>query len=194
MKKFKYILFLLLAPLFSLTSCEESSEVGEFDNWEKRNVEYIDSIATVARAATGGEWKVFLADGLDPSKEWSNEVYVYCHVLEEGTGTKSPLYTDSVTINYQGRLMPTSKNPAGFLFDSSYEGELEPDFDVPVTMILSGTVTGFSTALQHMVSGDFWRIYIPATLGYGYSDFNGIPGGSVLVFDVNMVSFESEGI
>jgi FKBP-type peptidyl-prolyl cis-trans isomerase FklB len=90
--------------------------------------------------------------------------------------------------------MPTSKNPTGFLFDSSYEGELEPDFDVPVTMILSGTVTGFSTALQHMVSGDFWRIYIPATLGYGFSDFNGIPGGSVLVFDVNMVSFESEGI
>jgi FKBP-type peptidyl-prolyl cis-trans isomerase len=45
-----------------------------------------------------------------------------------------------------------------------------------------------------MVSGDFWRIYIPATLGYGFSDFNGIPGGSVLVFDVNMVSFESEGI
>ena len=192
MKDLRILLLLLLAPLFCLTSCEESKEAGEYDNWDVRNRQYIDSIATVARTAEGGEWKIFLADGLDATKEWGNEYYVYCNVLEEGAGTMSPLYTDSVAINYQGRLMPTSKNKAGFLFDSSYDGELNPDFDVPVKLPLSGTVIGFATALQHMVSGDRWRIYIPAGLGYGSETFNGIPGGSALVFDVNLVSFTGD--
>lgn len=192
MKDLRILLLLLLAPLFCLTSCEESTEVNDYANWEVRNKQYIDSIATVARANAGGDWNVFLADGLDPEKQWSNEYYVYCKVLEKGTGTKTPVYTDNVTINYKGRLMPTASSPQGFLFDSSYDGELNPQFDVPVTLSLSGTVGGFCTALQHMVSGSRWLIYIPANLGYGNSVVSGIPAGSTLIFDVNLVSFTSE--
>lgn len=191
MKDLRILFFLLLCPLFCLTSCEESDEMGEFDNWEKRNTEFIDSIASVARANADGKWQVFLAYGLDPEKEWDNEYYVYCKVLEEGEGTKNPLYTDNVTVNYKGRLMPTSNYPEGFVFDSSYDGELDTAFDVPVTLSLPSTVGGFSTALQHMVAGSRWDIYIPSTLGYGASAVSGIPVGSVLVFDVDLVSFTS---
>ena len=189
---------LLAAMLLVFASCEEVDEVPEFNNWQARNTQYIDSIADVARSGEG-EWKVFLATGLDESKEWDNQYYVYCNVIQAGNGTESPAYTDTVSVNYKGRLIPSKTYPQGYIFDSSYDGELEPEFDVPVKLKLSGTVPGFSTALQHMVAGttnsngDIWRIYIPYALGYGANATSGIPAYSTLIFDVNLVSFVTTG-
>lgn len=186
---------MLFGLMFGLTSCEETVEVGEFDNWKKRNVAFIDSIAEVARANSDGTWKVFAATGLVDSLQWGNEYYVYCKVLRAGDGTEHPAYNDSVSVNYSGRLIPSKTFPRGYLFDSSYEGELEPEFDVPVTFLLSSTVRGFCTAVQHMVAGttpfngDIWRVYIPSELGYGESETSSIPAYSALVFDINLVSF-----
>ena len=188
MKSIKKYLLLLLSALFCLASCDESEEVGEFDNWKGRNIQFVDSIAKVAREHPD-EWKVLLAEGLNPEKEWSNEYYVYCQVLEAGTGTVHPNFTDSVVINYSGRLIPSATYPDGFKFDSSYSGDFNPSFNVPVTMPLSGTVPGFYTAVQHMVDGDIWKVYIPYQLGYGVDASSSIPGYSTLIFDINLVSF-----
>ena len=189
MKELKILLSLMVLALLGLTSCDESSDAGEFDNWQERNTLYLDSIAAEARANTYGDWKIFLAEGLDASKEWGNEYYVYCQVLEEGSGMEHPLYTDSVVINYSGRLMPSATYPDGYQFDSSYKGELNPSFNVPVTLARNETVKGFYTALQQMADGDIWKVYIPYTLGYGVSGSSAIPGYSTLVFDINLVSF-----
>ena len=189
MKSIRILLSFTLSVLFGLTSCEENTEVGEFDNWQQRNTQFVDSIAAVARANAYDDWKIFLVEGLDTAKQWSNEYYVYCQVLEEGNGTEHPLYTDSVVINYSGRLIPSATYPDGFKFDSSYTGELNPSFNVPVGMPLSGTVPGFYTAIQHMVDGDIWKVYIPYVLGYGAEGSSSIPGYSTLVFDINLVSF-----
>lgn len=191
MKNIKMLLSLAVFALFGLTSCDESSEAGEFDNWQARNEQYIDSIATVARANADGNWQVLLAEGLDPSKEWGNEYYVYCHIVEPGTGTSKPLFTDYVLVNYSGRLMPTTSYADGFQFDSSYTGGLNPSFNVPAELPLSGTVRGFYTALQQMTDGAIWKVYIPYMLGYGVNGTTGIPGYSTLVFDINLVSFSS---
>lgn len=189
MKSIKILLTLTLSVLFGLTSCEETTDVGEFDNWQSRNTQFIDSIAGVARANTYGDWKVILADGLDPMKQWGNDCYVYCQVIEEGSGTEHPLFTDSVVVNYSGRLMPSATYPDGFLFDSSYSGDFNPSFNVPVVMPLSGTVPGFCTAVQDMVDGDRWKVYIPYQLGYGENASSSIPAYSTLIFDINLVSF-----
>jgi FKBP-type peptidyl-prolyl cis-trans isomerase FklB len=191
MKELKILLSLMVLALFGLTSCDESSDAGEFDNWQARNVQFVDSIATVARANTYGDWKIFLADGLNPEKEWSNEYYVYCQVIEEGNGTTHPLFNDSVVINYSGRLIPSATYPDGYLFDKSYSVELNPSFNVPATLKLSETVTGFCTAIQNMTDGDIWKIYIPYMLGYGVNGTSGIPAYSTLIFDINLVSFHS---
>ena len=199
MKNFK-LLSLLAMMLFAFVSCEETEETPEFGNWKKRNEQYLDSIATVARANADGAWKVFLATGLDESKEWSNEYYVYCNVLQAGDGTVSPAYTDTVLVNYSGRLIPSKSYSKGFEFDASYSGELDPAFDVPVKFSLAGTVTGFSTAVQHMVAGttnttgDIWRVYVPSELGYGSTEYSGVPASSTLVFDINLVSFTPAGV
>lgn len=172
-----------------LVSCEESDAPSDQSNWKERNEQYIDSIAAVARANADGNWKVLLATGLDSSKEWGNEFYVYCHSLQAGSGVGSPLFTDYVSVNYRGSLIPTAKYPSGYVFDGSYDGVLDPSFDVPVVFQLSGTVQGFSTALQHMVRGDVWRVYIPWMLGYGSNEKGNIPSYSALVFDINLVDF-----
>ena len=39
-------------------------------------------------------------------------------------------------------------------------------------------------------TGDVWRIYVPATLGYdARTDVSGIPAHSTLIFDLNLVDF-----
>ena len=190
MKSIRILFTLTLSVLIGLTSCEESTQVGEFDNWQERNTHYIDSIANVARTNTYGDWKIFLAQGLDDSKQWNgNEYYVYCQVIEDGYGTEHPLFTDSVVVNYSGRLIPSATYPAGYKFDSSYGGEFKPSFNVPVTLALDETVKGFYTAVQNMVDGDTWKVYIPYELGYGASASTGVPAYSTLVFDINLVTF-----
>ena len=194
MKDIRILFLLTMSVLFGLTSCEESAEAGEFDNWQQRNTQFIDSIADVARANVYDDWKVFLVQGLDSTKVWGNGDYVYCRVKEEGAGTTHPLFTDSVVVNYSGRLMPSATYPDGYQFDSSYKGDFNPAFNVPVTMPLAGTVEGFCTAVQQMTNGDVWEVYIPYQLGYGAEGTTGVPGYSTLIFDINLVSFHRKTI
>lgn len=190
MKGLKKIFILPLLALVCLASCEETEEVGEFDNWEARNAQFVDSIAKVARANADGTWKCILDVRLNPDTVWSVNDYVYCQVIEEGAGTSHPVYTDSVRVNYRGRLMPSYPSyPEGYQFDSSFQGELNPAFNVPATFLLSSTVPGFYTAVQQMTDGDLWKVYIPNKLGYGASGSTGVPAYSTLVFDINLVSF-----
>lgn len=199
MKDLKVIYFLLSALLLAFTSCEDTVEVGEYDNWQDKNIAFIDSIAAVARANSDSKWKVIPAMGIDDSKEHGNEYYVYCYVLQAGDGTAHPAYTDTVKVNYSGRLIPSKSYPKGYIFDSTYDGELEPEFDVPVELGLAGTVRGFYTAVQQMVAGttptdgDIWRVYIPANLAYGADSSTGIPAYSALIFEINLVSFRAVG-
>ena len=76
----------------ALTSCKESEEEGEYDNWKARNEHYIDSIASVARSNRDGSWTILRSFTL--SKDFplteSSENYVFVQKLEEGTGTEYP--------------------------------------------------------------------------------------------------------
>ena len=88
--------------------------------------------------------------------------------------------------------MPSDTYKDGYIFDSSYSGELNPAFNVPVTLPLSGTVEGFCTAVQQMTDGDVWEVYIPYQLGYGAKGSSGVPAYSTLIFDINLVSFHRQ--
>ena len=39
----------MLAALFCFTACDEAEEASEYDNWQVRNQQYVDSIATLAK-------------------------------------------------------------------------------------------------------------------------------------------------
>jgi FKBP-type peptidyl-prolyl cis-trans isomerase FklB len=191
------IMTLMLTSMGSMlfTSCQETEEVEEFDNWKERNEAFIDSIARICDANADGRWMKYLSFKLNEKDingatvDWGNEHYVYCHRKVKGSGTVSPLFTDTVACNYRGRLIPTISYPEGYVFAQSYKGKtIDPEVNVPTPFSVGSLVVGWSTVVQYMHVGDTWRIYIPAELGYGSlsQDKKGIPAHSTLVFDVHL--------
>lgn len=178
--------------LFSLTlmSCEEDTGlVNPYGNWRERNEHYIDSIADVA-FANPAEWKIIhtyqFPESSDPSTGKLVKDHVYCKVLESGDGI-SPFYTDTVSVNYRGQLIPLLEGTV-VTFDQSYQGELNKDVAIPRTFGLGvSLIAGWNIALQHMREGDRWQVYIPSELGYGLAGYNNIPGYSTLCFDIHLV-------
>ncbi|MCL1123805.1 FKBP-type peptidyl-prolyl cis-trans isomerase [Shewanella surugensis] len=99
-------------------------------------------------------------------------------VLTPGTGTVHPKASDTVTVNYEGRLID------GTVFDSSFvRGE-------PISFPLTRVIKGWTEGLQLMVAGEKVRFFIPSNLAYGNSSAGQIPAGSTLIFDVELISID----
>ena len=189
-KNILWVIGLLFAVSFSIASCDETDgAVDPYFNWEERNQLYIDSIAQVAKA-NPDKWKVILSYKQTPPNLNINDKdvndYIYCRVIENGTGTMKPLFTDSVATHYRGQLIPLYDGQK-VVFDQSFQGELNQEVAVPVTFSVSGVVEGWQTALQEMVEGDRWEVHIPYQMGYGIYGSSSIPGYSALVFDMTLV-------
>lgn len=189
----KHLLYILsmLAALFCFTACDETEEASEYDNWQVRNQQYVDSIAALAKDGTDG-WKRVVAYNLNDSIEnlvQNSNHYVYMKKLESGAGTDSVHFNDSVRVHYLGRLIPTDNYPEGYVFDKSYAGRtLNEATDVPAIMMVRDNVVGFATATMEMVEGDRCKIVIPYYLGYGTqkSASSSILPYSALIFDVKL--------
>ena len=196
-KSIFWLVGLLFSASWTITSCEETDgAVDPYFNWEERNQLYIDSIAKVAQANLGeevGQWKVIHTYKFNPPINDMNpdaNDYVYCKILEKGTGTVKPLFTDTVGTHYRGKLIPLYDG-SEVVFDQSFRGELNVDVAIPMYSPSvdesSGNVTdlsvGMKTATMQMVEGDRWEVYVPYELGYGTYGYGSIPGYSTLVFD-----------
>ena len=189
MKNWKYILLaVILFPLSGIvSSCSENTEEeGEYDNWQERND------AATAQWANSGMRKI-ITFSKNASVSGNADDYIYVEVLESGSGTETPLYTDTVRVTYRGRLIPSKSYSDGYVFDQTYLG----DFDwstagTGVNAVCSSYVDGFTTALMNMHVGDHWRVHIPYQLGYG-SAAKPTYSYSNMVFDVALVDFWHPG-
>lgn len=191
----KYALLACLA-LTGLASCQESDDTPEeFPDWQNKNELafqkiYNDALDSIAQ---GKNWIV--ARGInrpDHTEDAVNPVdYVVIQVLKDGSGIEVPYATDTVLIHYEGKLLPSTNVPQGLVFDSSYNGEYDEGVSSPLKGRAGGFIEGFSTALQLMNRGDFFKIYIPYQLGYKGSAYGDIPAYSMLTFFVRMEDFFS---
>ena len=189
-KNIFWIFGLLMAVSFTIVSCDETTGIPDpYTDWELRNQAYIDSIAKVAKT-NPDQWRTIHTFKFDPPLNDLNpdvNDYVYCRILENGTGTVNPLFTDSVATHYRGQLIPLY-NGEKVVFDQSFQGELNTNVAEPVVFAVNGVVEGWQTVLQEMVEGDRWEIYIPYRMGYGsYGSGSSIPGYSTLIFDMQLV-------
>lgn len=98
-------------------------------------------------------------------------------VIKEGSGRK-PKATSLVTAHYSGKLID------GTEFDSSYKR------NQPAQFKLDQVIKGWAEGLQLMTTGSKYELVIPSELGYGTRDNQKIPGGSVLIFEVELVSID----
>ena len=196
-KSIFWLMGLLFSVSLAVTSCEETDGVVDpYFNWQERNELYIDSIARVANANLGnevGQWKAVHTYKFNPPiNDLNPDVrdYVYCRILEKGTGTVKPLFTDTVDVHYRGKLIPLYDG-SEVVFDQSYAGDLNGDIAVYASFQVNGLIEGWTTILQHMVVGDRWEIHVPYQLGYGIYGSGDIPGYSAFVFDVQLDDIHS---
>jgi len=100
-------------------------------------------------------------------------------VLAPGSG-ESPKASDEVTVNYRGTLLD------GTEFDSSYKRGQPASFPV------GRVIPGWTEALQLMKPGAKYQLFVPPQLAYGDHGRPGIPPGSLLTFEVELLSFKPE--
>lgn len=186
------------AAATALVGCkEEDDTIEEYPNWQATNESYFnhlsDSVAAMlAQNPAQTEWKRIKTWAKPDTTAGENADYIIAHVLEQGSTTgATPLYTDTTATHFLGRLLPSTSQPAGLVFGSSYNEPFNEQVAVATQGAVSSYCEGFATALQHMRRGDKWRVYIPHQLGYGASGSGNIPGYSTLIFDITLVGFWS---
>jgi FKBP-type peptidyl-prolyl cis-trans isomerase len=101
-------------------------------------------------------------------------------IITKGTGP-IPKATDTVKAHYTGTLLD------GTEFDNSYKrGEA-------LTIPVSSVIKGWVEALQLMPVGSKWKLFVPSDLAYGDRGAGGaIPGGSALIFEIELLSIVNQ--
>ena len=110
--------------------------------------------------------------GVDLSQMTVTESGLYYQDVVEGTGDPATAQ-DSVQVAYTGYLTSGATFDSGTFQFTLASGEVIPGFDEGVT---------------GMKVGGERRIIIPPALGYGAASNGSIPGGSILIFDLELLS------
>ena len=125
-------------------------------------------------------------DYIQANKEWLAEKAkeegvlplpkgIYYKVIAAGADNGvHPNSRSIVTAHYTGKTINGKK------FDSSRGG-------APLAIRLCELIDGWIIAMQRMHVGDKWEVYIPAEMGYGKFSQPGIPGGSTLIFEIELL-------
>ncbi|KAL3913676.1 MAG: hypothetical protein SGARI_000535 [Bacillariaceae sp.] len=137
----------------------------------------------VVDAGTNEAGLAFLAENKQKSGVVTLPSGLQYKVLSKGKGPAHPTADSPCSCHYEGKLID------GSVFDSSYErGE-------PTTFAPNQVIKGWTEAMQLMVAGDKWEMYIPSELGYGD---NGSPpkigGGDVLVFQMEILAIQGDSV
>ncbi|HVG40600.1 MAG TPA: FKBP-type peptidyl-prolyl cis-trans isomerase [Chitinophagaceae bacterium] len=101
-------------------------------------------------------------------------------IIKEGTGAK-PEPGATIKAHYKGGLLNGSE------FDNSFKrGQ-------PFTARINALIKGWQVILPMMPVGSTWRLWIPSDYGYGDNGAPqaGIPGGALLVFDIELIDIVS---
>jgi FKBP-type peptidyl-prolyl cis-trans isomerase len=143
---------------------------------------YVRSVVEAAAAQNQAAGKEFLERNAKEKGVKTTPSGLQYKIVTAGN-SKAPAITptDEVTVQYRGKLIDGSE------FDSTYSR------GTPATFTVTGVIKGWQEALVMMKPGAKWQLFVPPELGYGGSPKPGIPGGSVLIFDVELVSVKPTG-
>lgn len=136
---------------------------------------FFNQISKVESDKSMKEGEDFLAANKNKSGVVTLPSGLQYEIIKAGTGPK-PKAEDEVKCHYKGTLID------GKVFDSSIErGE-------PATFPVNRVIPGWTEALQLMPVGSKWKLYIPASLGYGERGAGqDIKPNSALIFEVELL-------
>lgn len=123
------------------------------------------------RAENEAEIEKYLEENNLTAQKSSSGLYYI--IQSAGTGNQ-PTASSNVTVAYKGYY--TNKS----VFDESGpEG---------ISFGLQQVIAGWTEGITYFKEGGRGILLVPSHLGYGSNDNRGIPGGSVLIFEVNLIS------
>ena len=97
---------------------------------------------------------------------------LYVVIDAPGTGSSCNSSSD-VRVQYKGYF------DNGEVFDQSSPSGIEFN--------LQGVIKGWTEGIPYFKEGGHGKLLIPSYLGYGKQGVNGIPGNTVLIFDVKLI-------
>tara|TARA_B110000027_G_scaffold32260_1_gene35798 strand:+ start:1002 stop:1454 length:453 start_codon:yes stop_codon:yes gene_type:complete len=98
---------------------------------------------------------------------------LYYVINNEGSGTR-PTSASNVTVDYKGYFLD------GVVFDESNSNG--------ISFRLNEVIQGWTEGITYFREGGNGILLVPYNLGYGESGRGSIPGGSVLIFDIRLLS------
>ena len=170
----------LLFALLLITSCKKDKVDPYIETWKQQNEKAFNDLA-------------FNPDYTElrmPGSAGS----IYYRVIQKGEG-KRVFYNSRAEVYYKGWFVATNEDygiKAGSLFDHHL-------FDDGVTFKVAISsqavdntyklvyVEGWKIALQYMVEGDKWEVWIPYRYAYGEEGTTGILGYSTLAFEIELI-------
>ena len=108
-------------------------------------------------------------NNLEAQKSNSGLYYV---IQQQGEGVH-PVTNSDVTVKYKGFYTN------GNIFDESD--------DEGITFNLQQVIAGWTEGITYFKEGGKGILLIPSRLAYGSFDTRGIPGGSVLIFEIELI-------
>lgn len=133
-----------------------------------------DNFGKDYKAENEQEIQAYIAtNNLDATRSSSGLYYV---VDVEGDGAAISSVSD-VSVRYKGFYTDDT------LLEENTEG---------VSFNLQQVIPGWQEGLQYFNEGGSGMLLIPSHLAYGSEDFNGIPGGSVLIFEIEVIDYDVE--
>lgn len=103
-------------------------------------------------------------------------------ILRRGNGVFHPTVDSSCSCHYHGTLVD------GTVFDSSV------DRGQPIDFAPNQVIKGWTEAMQLMVEGDKWELYIPSELAYGDRGSGKIKGGDALIFTIEILKINGDKV
>ncbi|WP_372645982.1 FKBP-type peptidyl-prolyl cis-trans isomerase [Ancylomarina sp.] len=137
------------------------------------NSDFEETIPKDYTVENEAEIKKYITDNeLVAQKTESGLFYV---IEEPGTGLQ-PTASSDVTVAYKGYY--TNKS----VFDESDENG--------ISFPLNGVIAGWTEGIPYFKEGGKGKLLIPSHLAYGPYGNSRIPGGAVLIFDINLIKVE----
>ena len=112
----------------------------------------------------------FIAQNVERAGWQTSTSGLQYRTVTSGNGA-TPTESDTVTVNYVGTFID------GTEFDSNDD----------ITFELNRVISGWTEGLQLMKVGGTIELAIPAALAYGENSVAGIPGGSTLLFTIDLL-------
>ena len=147
---------------------------------KQQSAQYVRAVRESAGVRNKAAAKEFLAGNAQKKGVQTTASGLQYKVITAGDAkAASPTAADQVTVQYRGKLLD------GTEFDSSFaRGQ-------PATFQANRVIKGWQEALLLMKPGASYQLFVSPELAYDMSPPPAIPPGSLLIFDVELVSVQA---